>query len=40
MGDDFRVGAERCQWISTQTVALFYPKCTIAQTTTVNVREA
>jgi len=35
MGDDFRrVGAdERCRWISIQTVALFYPKCAISQTT-------
>jgi len=33
MGDDFRMGAERCQWISMQTMAPLYPKCAISQTT-------
>jgi len=32
MGDDFRVGAESCQWISMQTVAPLYPKSAISQT--------
>jgi len=32
MGDDFRMGAGRCQWISMQTVTPLYPKCAISQT--------
>jgi len=32
MGDDFRMGPESCRWYSIETVALFYPKCTISQT--------
>jgi len=30
MGDDLRMGAESCRWISLQTVAPFYPKCAIS----------
>ena len=30
-GDDFRVGAERCRWLSMQTVAPLYAKCVISQ---------
>jgi len=32
MGDDFRMGAESCRWISVQTVAPCYPKRAISQT--------
>jgi len=32
MGDYFRIGAERYQWINMQTVALLFPKCAISQT--------
>jgi len=32
MGDDFRMGAESCQWISMQIVTPLYPKCAISQT--------
>jgi len=32
MGDEFRMGAESCRWISMQTIALVYPNCAISQT--------
>jgi len=38
--DDFRMGAERCRWISVQTVSPLQPKCAIAQSQTMKVRRS
>jgi len=32
MEDDFRMGAEICQWVIMQTVTPLYLKCAISQT--------